>query len=82
MEPARPRTRATRQQRKEAIWQRLPRCSIKSSAVAVPPRSTQPHVRPQRRSLSTNDAIVDTDGSEVLEGIMDALFTGLIVSTG
>lgn len=28
--------------------------------------------------LMTNDAIVDGDGNEVFEGIMDALFTGLI----
>lgn len=32
--------------------------------------------------LMTNDAIVDTDGSEVFEGIMDALFTGLIAIHG
>jgi malate synthase len=32
--------------------------------------------------LMTNDAIVDTDGNEVFEGIMDALFTGLIAIHG
>jgi malate synthase len=32
--------------------------------------------------LMTNDAIVDTDGNEVFEGIMDALFTGLTAIHG
>lgn len=32
--------------------------------------------------LMTNDAIVDSDGNEVFEGIMDALFTGLIAIHG
>jgi len=32
--------------------------------------------------LMTNDAIVDTDGNEVPEGIQDALFTGLIAMHG
>ncbi|MBS4729767.1 malate synthase G [Mycobacterium sp. SM1] len=32
--------------------------------------------------LLTNDAIVDSDGNEVFEGIMDALFTGLIAIHG
>jgi malate synthase len=32
--------------------------------------------------LMTNDAIVDADGNEVFEGIMDALFTGLTATHG
>jgi malate synthase len=32
--------------------------------------------------LMTNDAIVDADGNEVFEGIMDALFTGLTAMHG
>ena len=32
--------------------------------------------------LMTNDALVDTDGNEVFEGIMDALFTGLTAIHG
>jgi malate synthase len=32
--------------------------------------------------LMTNDAIVDSDGNEVFEGIMDALFTGLTAIHG
>ena len=32
--------------------------------------------------LMTNDAIVDTDGNEVFEGIQDALFTGLCAIHG
>ncbi|HZC53097.1 MAG TPA: malate synthase G [Mycobacterium sp.] len=32
--------------------------------------------------LMTNDAIVDTDGNEVFEGIMDALFTGVTAIHG
>ncbi len=32
--------------------------------------------------LMTNDAIVDTDGKEVFEGIMDALFTGVTAIHG